>query len=116
MHVWATIYPMLKVTSSGCFYCEFIKVLQSEYPPGPLTQTLKDSPKPICSFGNSNSYSWDDIGSALCSSRGFSSPSHSWYVSDLSATVIVTSSPQCRLTPATVTSTLNCYSSADVSL
>src|SRR5215212_1942487 len=34
---------MLKVTSSSCFEGELVKVLQSEYPLGPSTQTSKDS-------------------------------------------------------------------------
>jgi hypothetical protein len=45
---------MLKVTSSGCFEGEFVKVLQSENPCETSTQTSKDSPTSICPFGNSN--------------------------------------------------------------
>jgi hypothetical protein len=85
---------MIKVTPSGSFAGEFVKVLQSENPPEISTQTSKDSPTAICPLGNSNSYPSEDIESALCSSSGPSSPSHSSNVSDLSATVIFTSSPQ----------------------
>jgi hypothetical protein len=59
------------------------------------------------SFWISNWYPWEDIGSALCSSSGLSSPSHGSNVSDFYATVIFTSCPQFLLTPATVTSTSN---------
>jgi hypothetical protein len=40
---------MLKVTSSSCFEGELVKVLQSEYPLGPSTQTSKDSVTFNCS-------------------------------------------------------------------
>jgi hypothetical protein len=40
---------MLKVTSSSCFEGDLVKVLQSEYPLGPSTQTSKDSVTFNCS-------------------------------------------------------------------
>ena len=97
---------MLKVTSSVCFEGELVKVLQSENPLEISTQTSNDSPTAICPLGNSNSYPSEDIGSALCSSSGRSSPSHSFNVSNLFATIIFNSSPQFPSTPVTVTSTL----------
>ena len=103
---------MLKVTSSGCFQGGFVKVLQSEFPPGASTQTSKDSPTAIRPFENSKWYSWDDIGSALWSSSVLSSPSHRSNISDLYASVIFTSSPQFPLKPAIVTRTLNDSSTA----
>ncbi len=102
---------MLNVTSSGCFEGELVKVLQSENPLD-TSQTSNDSPYAICSFGNTISCPSEDIGSAICSSDGLSSPSHSSYVSDLSATIIFNSSPQFPSTPVTVTSTLNDSSTA----
>src|SRR5829696_1478589 len=98
---------MRNVTSSGCFEEEFVKVLQSENPLETSTQTSNDSPTAICPLGNTISCPSEDIGSAICSSDGLSSPSHSSNVSDLSAIVISTSSPQFPSTPLTVTSTLN---------
>jgi hypothetical protein len=74
---------MLKVTSSWCREGEFANILQSENSPVPLTQTSRDSPTTICPFENSNSCPSEDIGSALCSSNGISSPSHSSNISDL---------------------------------
>ena len=69
---------MLNVTSSGCFAGEFVNVLQSENPLKRSTQTSNDSPTAICPFGNTISYPSEDIGSALCSSSGLSSPSRGW--------------------------------------
>jgi hypothetical protein len=73
---------MLKVTSSGCFEGELVKVLQSENPPKISTQTSNDSPTAIYPFGNTISCPLENIGSAVCSSSGLSSPSHCSYVSD----------------------------------
>ena len=97
---------MVKVTSSGCFEGKLVKVLQSENPPDTSMQTSNDSPTAICPLENSNSCPSEDIGSALCSSSGLSSPSHRSNVSDFYATIIL-SSPQFPSTPVTVTSTLN---------
>ena len=82
---------MLKLTSSGCFDGEFVKVLQSENPPETSIQTSNDSPIAICPSGNSNSCPSEDIGSALYSSDGLSFPSHSANVSDLNGTIIFNS-------------------------
>ena len=49
--------------------------------------TSKDSRSAICPFGDSNSYPWEAIGSALWSSDGHSSPSYNWNISDLLITV-----------------------------
>src|SRR5918994_6030506 len=98
---------MLKVTSCGLFEGELVKVLQSENQSEISTQTSNDSPTAICPLGNSNSCPSEDIASALCSSSGLSSTSHSSNVSDLYATIIFNSSPQFPSPPVTVTSTLN---------
>ncbi len=103
---------MLNVTSSGCFEGELVKVLQSENPLETSTQISNDSPTAICPFRNTISCPSENIGSALCSSSGLSSPSHISNVSDLYATIIFNSSPHFPSTPSTVTSTLNGSSTA----
>src|SRR5918999_5601657 len=103
---------MLKVCSLRMLRRLFVKVLQSENQSEISTQTSNDSPTAICPLGNTISCPSEDIGSALCSSSGLSSPSHSSNVSDLYATVIFNSSPHFPSTPVTVTSTLNGSSTA----
>ena len=72
---------MLKVTSSGCFEGELVKVLQSENSLEISTQTLNDSSAAICPLGNAEEYPTEAIGCALCSSDGFS---FSWHSSNIS--------------------------------
>ena len=74
---------ILEVTSSGCFEDEFVKVLQSEYHLDSQYRHQRILLPQFVLLENSSLYPWDVIGSALCSSGGFSSPSQSWNVSDL---------------------------------
>ncbi len=115
LHISVNPISLLSIATglppSVCFEREFVKVLQSESPPE-ISQTSNDSPTAICPFGNTISCTSEDIGSALCFSDGFSSPSHSSNVSDLYATIIFNSSPHFHSTLVTVTSTLNDSSTA----
>jgi hypothetical protein len=83
---------MVNVTCPGCFEGELVKVLESENTLETSTQKSNHSPTAICPFGNTISCHSEDIGCALCSSSGLSSPSHSSNVSDLYDTVIFTPS------------------------